>query len=113
MKKDEAFKEKAESKEQAKELIAQAGMELAEQEMEEVAGGQLHFGAHKTKTPDPRQKKREFATNEVKKLIEELNNPSTPPARKTAIKHTLRTGSYQGIAYVDIARQFNPSLLAN
>ena len=106
--------EKAESKEQAKKLIAQAGMELTEQEMEEVAGGQLSYHpGHKSKAPDPQERKRAFAVNEVKKLLEELKNPSTSPARKEAIKLTLRTGSYQGIAYVDIARQFNPSLFAN
>ena len=35
--------EKAENKEQAKELIAEAGMELTDEEMDQVAGGDRHF----------------------------------------------------------------------
>ena len=38
----------AESKEEAKELIAQAGMELTDEEVEMVAGGLRHVKASKT-----------------------------------------------------------------
>ena len=34
--------EKAETKEQAKELIANAGMELTDEEMDKVSGGNFH-----------------------------------------------------------------------
>ena len=40
--------EKAENKEQAKELIAEAGMELTDEEMDQVAGGAAYHIEHGT-----------------------------------------------------------------
>ncbi len=40
--------DKAESKEEAKELIAQAGMELTDEEMDQVAGGLSAFSSRQS-----------------------------------------------------------------
>ena len=42
--------EKAENKEQAKELIAEAGMELTDEEMEQVSGGLSHSKARESRS---------------------------------------------------------------
>ena len=42
--------EKAENKEQAKELIAEAGMELTDEELEQVSGGLSHSKARKSRS---------------------------------------------------------------
>lgn len=41
--------EKAENKDQAKELIAEAGMELTDEEMETIAGGKQEFHGQRRK----------------------------------------------------------------
>ena len=41
--------EKAENKDQAKELIAEAGMELTNEEMETIAGGKQEFHGQRRK----------------------------------------------------------------
>ena len=38
--------EKVESKEKAREIIAEAGMELTEEELNQVAGGNIHIFYH-------------------------------------------------------------------
>ena len=45
--------EKAENKEKAKELIAEAGMELTDEEMDQVAGGAFDVGGYQGTPADP------------------------------------------------------------
>ena len=71
---------------EAKELIAKAGMELSEDELEEVAGGK---GETRHIPKIDRAK--------IKHLCEEYQNPSTSNERKKEIESCLRQEKVESI----------------
>ncbi len=90
--------EKAENKDQAKELIAEAGMELTDEEMETIAGGMLRMGKAKNDwDPDYMQ-----AVRNVRQLHAQMINAALE-TEANELKKQIQRGFYKGYSYFDIA----------
>ena len=102
--------EMAESMEEAKQAIENAGIELTEAELESIAGGKRRTYAQISREQAGRRKAYGEACDIVQRLIKEMK--STPDAaRKAEIKNKLNTGTYLGFKYKDIALKIDPSVL--
>ena len=102
--------EMAESLEEVRQVIENAGMELTEAELESIAGGRRRTYAQISREQAGRRKAYGEACDIVQRLIKEMNSTSDP-ARKAEIQNKLITGTYLGFKYKDIANKLDSSVL--
>ncbi len=91
--------EKAENKEQAKELIAKAGMELNDEELDEVAGGGAVYRNSQLQDVTGRTSLGTFglARKYADQLTIDYCDPNTSPSRKQDILYIINNASYHGV----------------
>ena len=102
--------EKTETLEEAKQMKKIDGMELAEPEMEGIAGGKM-LRRQWSKLPDKKTIDYNRAYNTVQELILELKNPATSQSRKAEIREILKEGSYEGVSYLLIVQKIDSTVL--
>ena len=102
--------EMAESLEEVRQVIENAGMELTETELESIAGGKRRTYAQISREQAGRRKAYGEACANVERLIKEMNSTSDP-AKKAEIQDKLTHGTYMGFKYKDIANILGSSLL--
>ncbi len=102
--------EKAESMNEAKQAIENAGIELTNEELETIAGGKRRSYSQISREQAARKKVYGEACDNVQSIIKEIKTTSDP-SRKAQLQDKLEHGTYMGFKYKDIANKLDSSVL--